>query len=134
MGLKRKDLIYPELSYEIIGILFDVYNEVGYGHKEKYYHQAIAAAFRDNDIGFKAEVYVPVHYRQLRVGQYFLDFLVENKIVVEIKQGEHFSKSNIQQVYSYLKATDLELGILVNFTRSGVKFRRVLNIKNPTNY
>jgi GxxExxY protein len=62
------------------------------------------------------------------IGRYFLDFLVDNKIVVEIKKGDYFSKKNIEQVKAYLKVTNLKLAVLVNFTSSGVKFLRILNI------
>lgn len=59
-----------------------------------------------------------------------MDFVIEGKIVLEIKVGEHFSKNNINQIYGYLKATDLKLGILANFTRTGVKYKRIININN----
>jgi len=58
-----------------------------------------------------------------------IDFLVEDKILVEIKKGNYFSKKNIEQVYAYLKATGLKLAILANFTSTGVKFRRILNLR-----
>ena len=57
-----------------------------------------------------------------------MDFLIEGKVVLEIKVGEHFSGSNINQLFGYLKATDLKLGILANFTRTGVKYKRIINI------
>lgn len=63
------------------------------------------------------------------LGIYVFDFIYEEKIVVELKQGENFSKQNINQVYAYLKATNLKLGLLINFTRKGVKFKRIVNIK-----
>lgn len=58
-----------------------------------------------------------------------MDFVVENKIVLELKRGENFPKKHIEQVYAYLKATKLKLGIIANFSKSGVKFKRILNIK-----
>jgi GxxExxY protein len=57
-----------------------------------------------------------------------LDFLYEDIIVIELKQGNGFSKRNINQIYSYLKATGLKLGLLINFTRDGVKFKRIVNL------
>ena len=128
--IRRKDLIYPALCYKIVGILFDVYNEGGAGHKEKYYQRAIALALSTNGIAFKREVYIPLRYRQTEIGRYFLDFLVADKIVLEIKRGEHFPPSNIKQIYAYLKATGLQLGILVNFTKTGVKFKRIVNVRD----
>ena len=127
MELKRKDLIYPELSYQIIGILFDVYNELGPGHKEKYYQQAIALALENNNIGFAREVCIPVEYRTLKIGKYFLDFLIAGQVVLEVKKGDYFPAGNIVQIDTYLKATKLKLGILANFTNRGIKFKRIVN-------
>lgn len=127
MELKRNDLVYPELSYQIVGILFDVYNQLGPGHKEKYYQDAIVIAFNNHDIKFEREVYILIEYRTSKVGNYFLDFLVEGKLVLEIKRGDYFPAGNIKQVDTYLKATGLKLGILANFTNSGVKFKRIVN-------
>jgi len=125
--LRRKDLIYPKLSYQIIGILFDVYNELGGGHYEKYYQKAIA--FKKCGLFFKEQIYVPLNFKGNKIGNYYLDFLIGNKIVLEIKRGEKFRKKDIEQLYSYLKATNLRLGIIANFTKSGVRFKRILNIK-----
>jgi GxxExxY protein len=124
----KTDLIYPELSYKIIGIMFEVYNNLGPGHKEIYYQKAIAVAFRKNKIKFEEQVLVPLKYLNEKIGRYFLDFLVENKIVLEIKRGDRFSRRDIEQLYSYLKAKNLKLGLLINFTNGGVKFRRILNL------
>jgi len=121
-------VIYPNLSYEIVGILFDVWNTVGYGHKESFYQKAIAKNFEDRNIPFKEQVGVRLKYRSREIGIYFLDFLIEDKIILEIKKREYFSKKDIDQVYAYLKATKLKLGIIAHFTKSGVKFRRVLNL------
>jgi len=62
------------------------------------------------------------------IGRFYLDFLIENKIILEIKKGNYFSKRNIQQINEYLKTTKLRLAILANFTPSGVKFKRIVNI------
>ena len=127
--LRRKDLIFPELSYQIIGILFDVYNELGGGHHEKYYQGAVALGLKECDVFLKEQVYTPFNFKGKKVGNYYLDFLIENKIVLEIKKGEKFTKKNIEQVYGYLKITNLKLGIIANFTKTGVRFKRILNIK-----
>ncbi|PIR89725.1 GxxExxY protein [bacterium (Candidatus Gribaldobacteria) CG07_land_8_20_14_0_80_33_18] len=126
---KRKDLIYPELSYTLIGVLFDVYNHLGPGHKEKYYQKAVAIALKDINLLFKEQLYSPVIFNDNNIGRYYLDFLIEDKIVLEIKSGEKFLKQNITQIYSYLKIKKLKLGILANFTKEGLKFRRILNIR-----
>ena len=125
--LKRNDLIHPELSYKLIGILFDVSNELGHGYQEKYYQKAVAAVLKEAKINYTEQMPVQINYRGKKIGIYFLDFLVENKIVLEIKRGEHFSKTNLKQVYGYLKATGLQLGIVANFTAKGLKIKRIVH-------
>lgn len=125
----RTDLIYPELSYKIIGILFDVYNQLGYGYQEKHYEKAVATSLKLAGLNYKEQFPIPLKFKDEKIGNYFLDFLVDDKVVLELKRGERVAKSNIDQIYAYLKATGLKLGILAQFTPSGIKFRRILNIK-----
>jgi len=122
-------VVYPELSYKIVGILFDVWREIGYSHKEKYIQSAIESALKNNDILFERELKSDLKFKDAKIGIYFLDFLIDNKIVLEIKKRDYFSKNDIEQVYNYLKTTGLQLGIIAHFTRDGVKFKRVLNLK-----
>jgi len=125
---EESKIIYPELSYQIVGILFGAWNNIGYGHKENFYQKAVAKEFEDKKILFKEQAPVKVKYKGKEIGVYYLDFLIENKIVLEIKKREFFSKKDIDQLYAYLKATKLKLGIIAHFTKSGVKFKRVLNL------
>lgn len=127
--LIKKDILYPELSYEIIGILYDVYNELGYGFQEKYYERAIAKEFERKKLKYKKQLHVPLEFKNEKIGDYFLDFLVEDKIVIELKRGDNFSRKNIEQIYAYLKARDLKLGIIAQFTSKGLKFKRIVNIR-----
>ncbi|MBI5529904.1 MAG: GxxExxY protein [Candidatus Doudnabacteria bacterium] len=129
--LKRDDLIYPKECYEIVGILMEVYKKLGSGYQEKYYQRGIAEELRLRNKKFAEQVAVPLLYKEKKLGTYFLDFLVEigdAKIVVEIKKDDHFSKHNIEQVVGYLKATNLKLGILANFTPKGVRYKRIINL------
>lgn len=125
----KSKLIYPELSYKIIGCLFEVYNECGGGHRENYYQKALKCEFELKEIKFKEQVMVDLKYKDKTIGKNFLDFLIEDKIILEIKIGEYFSKNNLKQILDYLKLTDLKLGIIANFTNDGLKFYRVLNIE-----
>lgn len=128
MQKKVIPLIYPELSYQIVGKAFDIYNEIGSGYKEVVYQKALAKSFKDSGIEFKEQVYSPIIFKGENVGRCYLDFLVDGKIIIELKSGNKFLRQNINQVYSYLKASNLRLGILVNFTREGVKFKRIINL------
>lgn len=127
--LKRNDLIYPELSYEIIGSLFNVYKEIGSGHRENYYQRAIAVELKNKKIKFNEQVFIPLTYKKEKIGRLFMDFLIDGLIVLEIKKDEKFSQKHIQQVYDYLKVKNLKLGILANFTKDGVKYKRILNLQ-----
>ncbi|MDP3697182.1 MAG: GxxExxY protein [Candidatus Taylorbacteria bacterium] len=127
--LKRKDLIYPELSYQIVGILFEIYKQLGSGYQEKYYQKAIAIELKRCGLKYKEQVSTPFSYKGEKIGNYFLDFLIEDKIILEIKKDKSFSQKNIEQTLGYLKASNLQLGILSNFTKEGLKFKRILNIK-----
>src|SRR3989338_8569020 len=119
-ALRRTDLIYPELSYKIVGCAFDVYNSIGSGHHEKYYQRALTEAFSKQNLNFSQQVNFPLKYKEKIIGRNFLDFLVEDKIVIEIKKGEHFSKTHIDRVMEYLKLSNLQLAILINFSIQGV--------------
>ncbi len=126
--LNREDLVYPELSYKIVGVLFDVYNDVGYGQDEKTYQRAVATALNNIGLEFKEQVYFPLSYGGKKIGSGYLDFLVEGKIVLEIKKGDRFVKSHIDQVYRYLTGNSLKLGLLAYFAPRNVHFKRIINI------
>jgi GxxExxY protein len=122
------EIIYKDLSYKIVGVLYEVYNQLGYGYQEKYYERAIELLFLENKILFKRQVPYRIWMRNQMIGRYYFDFLVEDKIILEIKKGNYFSRRNIEQVKGYLKVANLKLAILANFTTHDVKFKRVLNL------
>ncbi len=124
-----KDFIYKDLSYRINGIVFEAYNELGSGHKEIMYERIIEKLFIRSGISFKRQLPYKVEYKGELIGRYYFDFLVESKIILELKQGNYFSKRNIHQVNEYLKASSLKLALLANFTSDGVKIKRIVNIK-----
>ena len=124
----KSDLLYPELSYQVVGILFDIFTELGYGYRENQYQKAVEVALKSLKLDYKRELPVKISYKGEFVTTVYLDFLIDSKIVLELKQGNRFNKKDIEQVYNYLKATKLKLGILARFTKSGVKFMRVVNI------
>jgi len=125
-------VIYKDLSYQVMGVMFEVYNELGYGYQEKYYEKAIAKVFAEKGLSYKQQVAYKVKFKGEFIGIQYLDFLVEDKIIVELKKGNYFSKRNIEQVKRYLNITNKQLAILVNFTSNGVKSLRILNINNKS--
>jgi GxxExxY protein len=127
-NLKRNDLVYPELSYEIVGCAYDVWDELGPGHLEKVYQKALGISLSARNLSFQEQIQYPVKFKNEIVGKGILDFLVEKKIILEIKKDEIFSKPNIEQVLNYLKISQLKLAILINFGKSGIKTKRIVNI------
>lgn len=127
-NLKRNDLIYPELSYQVAGVLFEVFKELGPGYKELFYQRAVAKMLKHKGFKFKEQVPVSVQFRGESIGMNYLDFCVENKIIVELKRGDYFSHQNIKQVNQYLKATKLKLALLACFTSHGVTIKRIVNV------
>ena len=125
----KRELIYADECYKIIGIIFGVFNEIGFGYKENYYQKAIAKAFEKNNIEFREQLRAKVKFKNEDLGILILDFLVLGKIVIELKQKRYFSQRDINQVYSYLRETKLKLGLLVYFTNNGVRFKRIVNLK-----
>lgn len=128
--VRRNDLVYPTLSYEIVGCAYEIWDELGPGHSEKIYQKSFAIVLRAKNIKFQEQVYYSLKFRDKIVGKGVLDFLIEDKIIVELKKDGHFSKNNIEQVLNYLKLSSLKLAILINFTKEGVKFKRIVNV-NP---
>ncbi len=128
--LQREDLFYPELSYRIVGCAFEVYNVLGSGYHEKYYQRALQKEFQRNTIRSREQVGFPLYFRESIVGKERVDFIVEEKIIVEIKKGDRYSKRHIDQVLGYLKASNLLLAILINFGHDSVKFKRIINSIN----
>lgn len=131
MDTKKKDneLLYADLTYKIIGALFAAANNVGSGHKEKFYQKAVAKELKDAGLGFVEQLQAKIDYKGELLGTYYFDFLIENKVVLEIKVRNYFSRQDIEQLLRYLKAKDLKLGIIAHFTKGGVKFKRVVNLR-----
>lgn len=124
-----KDLVYPELSYKIIGASFKIFNELGYGHQEKYFQRAMAMEFDKQGIKDEREKEIKLNYNNQCIGKYFLDFIVENKIIVELKVVPKFKHTHLKRTLEYLDTAKMKLAILIYFTRDGVKYRRIINPK-----
>ena len=122
------DLIYKDLSYEIINVVYYVYNELGGGYQEKYYQRAVAIELCRRQINHKEQLKINLTYNGRSIGCYYLDFLICDKIVLELKVGERLYHRDIKQVLAYLKAKKIKLGIIVLFSRNqGIKFKRIIN-------
>lgn len=125
----KEDLIYPELCYKLVGILFEVYNDLGYGHAEKVYQKAVSVALKKAELKFSEQKYYALMFKGEKIGSGFFDFLVEDKIIIELKRGDRFVKAHMEQVYEYLISNNLKLGLLVYFTPRKLHYKRIINLK-----
>jgi GxxExxY protein len=121
-------MIYEkELSDKIVACAFKVYNELGSGFLEKVYENAMVYELRKNRIACTNQVPLKVYYDGIVVGDYFVDVLVENKIIIELKVCEKLTNIHDAQLINYLKATKLKLGYLLNFgSKNKLEFKRLV--------
>ncbi len=121
------NLIYRELSDKVIGSAYRVYNNLGYGHPEKVYQKSLAVELDKQNIKYKRECYSKILYDGEVVGKYYLDFLIEEKMAVELKVRREIYKKDWMQLLNYLKATNLKVGITIVFSKNGLILKRVVN-------
>lgn len=117
-------LLYKELSYNIQGCFYDVYNTLGPAHKEQVYHESLKLSFAENNISFESKKRIQILFKGKKVGIYEPDFVVENKIIIEIKSVLNLPKVFENQIYYYLKGTQYKVGYLVNFGNEHIDIRR----------
>lgn len=103
---------------------------MGYGFREKEYQSAYAVELSKLNLQLKKELYCSLKYEGKLISKFFIDFLVEDKIVVEFKVAEEFYKKHFDQVMTYLKDNKLELGLLIIFTSKKVLVKRIINQKS----
>ena len=114
-------VLYPELSYSITGILFSVHNELGQYAREKQYGDLIEKKFDEIKINYKRELAIS------NTGN-ILDFIVEDKIILELKNTRILTKEHYRQIQNYLQQTQVKLGLLVNFRSKYLKPIRIIRI------
>ena len=124
-----KELIHQELTDQIIGAYYRVYNTLGYGFLEKVYENALKFELLDAGLKAVSQHPVKVHYRGTEVGEYFADLCVEDKIIVEIKAVEQLCEAHENQLINYLKATGIEVGLLFNFGKKPEFRRKIFNLR-----
>jgi GxxExxY protein len=123
----KEKLVYPELSYLLMGILFEVHNKLGTKYQEKHYQRAIEIKLKELKIPYQREVKTIVEFGKESLGDFFVDFIIDNKIILEVKKIWKISDDDIKQVLRYLEGTGLKLGIIANFRHKRLEFSRILN-------
>lgn len=126
-NLNMKEIYFEKESYEIIGCAFTVYNQLKYGYHEKYFQRALAIEFQKKGLKVVRECKINIRYQDQVIGKYFLDFLINDQIVVECKVASDFYHNHIKQVLAYLKATKRKLGIILLFTPQELRYKRIVN-------
>jgi GxxExxY protein len=129
-------LLHKSITDTILKVYYEVYNELGYGFLEKVYQNAMY--FELKSLGFKVEAQkqIKVYFKKQLVGEYYSDLLVEDKVIVELKATELIMNVHVAQIMNYLKATSIEVGMLLNFGEEP-EFKRIIytndrkiNLKN----
>lgn len=123
----KEIVIHRELSYEIMKSVFEVHNTLGPGFIENIYEEALAYELELNDIPFERQKVVTIYYKERAVGKHRLDFVIDGKIILELKAVSVLNDVFKQQILSYLKATGLKLGILINFGTQRIENIRIVN-------
>ena len=119
--------LYEDLTRKIIGALFNVHNRLGYGYREKEIQRALAEEFKKLGLSFTRELFCNLVYEGKVISRFYIDFLVEGKVVVELKVADDFYKKHFNQVMTYLKTNNIRLGLLAIYTKQKVLIKRIIN-------
>jgi GxxExxY protein len=125
------DMLHQEITSVIINAFFLVYNTLGYGFLEKVYENALLHELRKRGLRVEQQVSIKVYYDGVIVGEYFADLFVEGKVIIELKAAVAISDAHKAQLLNYLKATGIEVGLILNFGPEAT-FKREIFTKNHT--
>jgi len=123
---KKKNYIYKDLTYEVIGAVYEVHKELGTVHKENIYHKALSIELKNRNIPYEEEKAIDVKYKDKKIGLYRPDFIIDDKVILEIKVASVIAKAMQDQVYYYVKGTKYKLVLLANFGTSKVGIKRLI--------
>jgi len=120
-------MLYEELTGKILQSCFEVSKELGAGFLESVYEKALLVALRQKGLRAENQVPLQVKFRGEIVGEFFVDVLVENKVLLELKTAANLTNEHYAQTINYLKATEIEVGLVINFGNPKLEFRRFNN-------
>ncbi len=126
------ELLHKDLTDIILKTFYEVYNELGYGFLEKVYQNALLIELRNNGLTVTPQKRIKVYYKGDEVGDYYADLIVEDKIILELKAVEYIVEQFENQILNYLKGTDCEVGLLLNFGKRPEFRRKVFENKRKT--
>ena len=120
-------IIYKEEAYLIIGKCFEVHNALGHGFMEVVYKDALEVAFEQDGVLYEREKKYDVRFRNVLLAhKFYADFVVLDKIILEVKGVTALTDAHVAQMINYLKVSGNKLGLLVNFGRQGLEYKRLL--------
>ncbi|WP_372650811.1 GxxExxY protein [Draconibacterium sp.] len=119
------DYKYSDLTEAIIKCFYKVYTELGYGFLEKVYHNALLIELQNEELKVESQKPIKVSYQGDVVGEYYADIIVEDVVILELKATETVTEAHEFQLINYLKATDIEVGLLLNFGKKPQVKRKV---------
>lgn len=126
----KENYKHSELTGKIIGAAMQVHSTLGNGFQEVIYQRALAIEFGKRGIGFQRELEMPIFYDDQQIGTRRVDFLVENKVMVELKARTKLEEVHFAQTINYLEAYRLEIGLLINFGAKSLEFKRFIKSLN----
>ncbi|SHJ44180.1 GxxExxY protein [Tangfeifania diversioriginum] len=126
----NEDYKHTDLTGEIINRFYKVYNTLGYGFLEKVYEKALKYELEKFGLLVERQKPINVFYETELVGEYFADLLVENQVIIELKAAETICEKHKNQLVNYLKATEIEVGLLLNFGKKPEIKRKIFSNKN----
>jgi GxxExxY protein len=121
---------HSEITHKIIGAAMKVHSALGNGFQEVIYQRALAIEMNKQGLSFQRELEMPIFYDGEEIGTRRVDFLVEDKVLVELKALTKLEDVHLAQAINYLEAYRLEVGLLLNFGAKSLEYRRVVNSKN----
>jgi len=121
-----KEYLYKDLTQQIIGYAFDIFRQLGPRYPERIYQKAFEVKFQDNQIKFSRECHCKVELDGKKIASFRLDFLVEDKVVVELKVRDYPLSTDIAQVLTYMKTNDLKVGLILRFSQEKVVVKRLV--------
>jgi GxxExxY protein len=119
-------MVINDITYRINGAIFEVNRELGAGFLEKVYQNALMVELAGRKLKAESQVPITVRYKNVEVGEYFADIVVENQIILELKVVDSLQKIHEAQILNYLKATSFKIGLLVNFTHPKAEIKRFI--------
>ena len=131
MDANKRELIFKDEVYKIIGAAMEVSNELGCGFLEAVYEEALIIEFNSKNIPYESQKEIEIKYKGQKLNKkYYVDFLCFNSVIVEIKAIKRLTEIEEAQILNYLKASGMPIGILINFGSSKLEWKRYANTKN----